>query len=285
MVSLTRITTPFNPSIGESTMQYSDDTLSMQGLSSINTQTASIVDYRMITPRLAEVIAHVTGKMNKAEMFDRILGALNGLASPVRESFRWVDPGSTVIGFVNTNHEVQPIEQNDPLTGYKNVAANMYLDDEENLWSLEETAGGKYLVRNGTDDLPTVLSSVKRSRPTGAPMLASLASVDVTSGELVAFVDHQNDVSYGMVIGSKQGDADTKAILAFGSGKLVRVHKDLIVTAVTVEFGNKDKIGDRPVTAGVPDPEKMIEYYRKAYSYNADYLEKVIRDIEEQAAA
>ena len=88
-----------------------------------------------------------------------------------------------------------------------------------------------------------------------------------------------------MVIGSKQGDADTKAILAFGSGKLVRVHKDLIVTAVTVEFGNKDKIGDRPVTAGVPDPEKMIEYYRKAYSYNADYLEKVIRDIEEQAAA
>ena len=76
----------------------------------IDASTVSINDYRLLNPKLAEVVATVTGRMSPAAFFDKMQASLKHEASPIQGSFRWMTAGKVATGFVALTKAIQPLQ-------------------------------------------------------------------------------------------------------------------------------------------------------------------------------
>lgn len=245
----------------------------------IDTDTVAMTDYRRITDNVYEVVVSTTGHMNPLQLAAKMCKVMNESATPVHGSFRWLKEG-VAVGFVSTSQPPRLLESEAELSAYKHVASNMYMDaTDESLWELRNGAGGKYLARKGSDELPDVLASVRKGRSAGIPSLSSVQRPQAQRGELVCFVNSKSEVDYAFAIGKdKQGN-----IAAVAAGQnVVAIDPQLVVTTAEVEVPPLDKL---PVLSGVPDASAMIAYWSKVFFYAPEYLSKWVANIREQAAA
>ena len=256
--------------------------LSSRAFAGIDTATVAINDYRMVSPNVAEVVVSTTGKMKPMEIAAKLVKVMNESATPIHGSFRWVKD-NIAVGFVSTAAAPRLIESESELSGYRHVASNMYLDEsDESLWELRNGAGGKYLARKGSDELPEVLSSVRRPRGAGVPSTASIQRPEPEANEFVCFVNSKAEIDYGFVVGKDKNQNLAVVNEACVADRAISVDPKMVVSFEQVQLPPHSKM---PTLAGVPDAATMIDYYRKAYFYNGDYLKKVIETINDQAAA
>lgn len=255
------------------------DELSIRGLS---TKTVSLADYRVLSDNLAEVVVAVTGTMPRVELAERISAALAGAAQPIAGTFHWLNDKSAAVGFVTRAHDTQIVASDDDLKQYRAVASNMYVNDaDESVWELREGAGKRFLARRTEEELPEVLSAARQPRRTGIPTLSHVIRASVKSGEFVAFVTGNGESDYGVAIGKAKG-SDDNVVLSMTSTKLVQVPQNLVISTVTVD-SSKMKTPSIE-TAGMPDAQTVIDYWRRAYNYDQEYLNKLIDQVNETAA-
>ena len=260
------------------------DVLSSKLTQGIDARTVSITSFQLHGPKLAEIVAATVNVIERNALFAKLQEKFDNKASPIQNSFRWVKPGQVMCGFVTVRPEVQVLKSKAELASFRNVASNMYLDDDDSAWELKSGTSGSYLVRTGVEDLPAVLSKVRASRTVpGIPVVSSLVPAQAKQHELVAYINGSCDLDYGVVIANVK-ESSKRAVLSVNSKVLEGVDPARIIESRAIAFTDK-KIGPVPTTAGVPDPEVMIEYYKKAYGYSQSYLAKVIEAIQQQAAA
>jgi len=250
------------------------------------TKAVSVNEFQMINARVARVIATVTGRMSREETIERLTATLKN-AAPVVGSFRWLQERASMVGYVSINHEVRAVEPTTIQAKYRVVAGNLYMDaSDESLWEMKDGAGGKYLTRQGHDELAELLEASRNADRGFAPRIRSLVQASAKKQELVAFVSANSNVvemDYGFCIeAGNRGEQRSYKVLSTTSNTLVEVPSDLVVGVYTVE--QPVVAGAKPITAAL-DKAAMVEYYKKAYGYAPEYLNKILQQIDEMSAA
>jgi phosphomannomutase len=200
---------------------------------------------------------------------------------------------TTAIGFVAASRETRPVESLANLAkDFRVLSSNMYLDNKDKtLWEMKEGASGKYLARNGFDNLESLVQA-SRISPTGStPRLNRVAMASLDKHDLVAFVTQgtwTTDVNYGFCLAT---NANGDAIVVTDEGKQT-VKSDFIIAAYQ-DDNLKPKKSVKASEFNEPI-NSMKDYYRLAYG-NQDggpgdaaqqaYVEKILTQIEEMGFA
>lgn len=275
---------------------------------------ASVHDYQQLTPKLARVIVCFNSEeADPGDRFAAVTAALGGKAVAVDDSFRPIPSNDlpAMLGFVRATTEVLDLSESKK-RGMRALASNVLMDpSDESIWEVRHAAGSSMLVRQGVEDLASVLQTAKVHRQR-TPVLSAIGLEPPEARRFVAFVDpNLNIVRYGYVI---QSDLDTVEILPFpaadetgdaallprvdndseemrGDGNVVsqrmadrcapiNVGMDNLVE--TAHMNGNDSFEVVAAPAG-NEREKMIEYYRKVYGYAPDYYQKIVEIIQGHA--
>lgn len=251
---------------------------------------ATIHEYRMINPSLAKVTCSIVKGATKDKIAASITAALGGAGMAVPGSFRSLNE-TTAVGFVAASRETRVIDSVSEIAkNYRVLSSNLYLDNsDKSLWELKEGASGKYLARNGVDNLESLVQA-SRVSPTGSiPRLNRVITAAVEKHEIVAFVAQTKwttDVNYGFCTAAKDGN-----LSVITDDGMVTVSSEAIVASYELPMpkgkkASKASVFNEPVA-------NMAEYYKLLYG-NIDgtgpgtpaqqaYLEKILAEIEELA--
>jgi hypothetical protein len=250
-------------------------------LNGLTTNTVSITDYKVIAPKLARVVAAFTGKHTRDTLTESITAQLKHLATPVENSFRLIKD-SVAVGFIRANTEVRVLEDKNELrTKYKTMASNIMMDNKDKtLWEVKEGAGGKFLARHGTEDLSELVESAVYRRH-DVPRLANLATASAAPKEFVAFASHSGDMDYGFCVAANAQRQAIK-VVSTNTNSVVTIPCDAVATVLPVGAFKIPLSAHKRITAAGISREghdNLIEYYTRLYSYNREYLDLYIEQI------
>jgi hypothetical protein len=248
--------------------------------SRLNSFTMHVNDYQMISPTVARVMINYTGTApNEQEEIRASIGRVfKGMASPVAESFRKVTEG-VIAGFVKVSREVREYDEATVTAAVasgkmKVMAANLLMDKtDESLWEVKEGATGKYTVRQGNDDLSQLVHLATKTR-IGTPTFAHLASVPAEQKEFAAFVSKDSEeVEHGYVVASADG---VMSVLPVGADEPVNIEVSQLVEVLNMDGDDTKALGVEMAAGVAGDKAAVVEYYKKAYGYAPDYLQKIM---------
>lgn len=251
----------------------------------LSTFTLSLNDYEMVSPTIARVILNTTGTppREREELRLAIAKLFAGQASPVVDSFRSVTE-SCMAGHIKLAREVRDFDEAEVASGrLKALASNQLMDtSDQSLYEVKEGSTGKYMVRLGNDDLSQLVHLACKTT-TGTPTLAHLASMPALVKEFAAYVDlDSEEVEHGYVVANTNG---TMTVLPVGGEEGVEVVEAQLVEVINLD-GEDQKVFAHEMAAEVAsDTSAIIEYYRKAYPYAPDYVQKIIDIIGQHARA
>ena len=246
----------------------------------MKTSTVALTDFEMRSPTLARVILSLTGKHTKESIHAALAAKFDGLAAPVANSFRMVTD-TVAVGFIKANKEVRAVDTQELKAKYRVVSSNVFMSAEDkSLWAKQEGAAGTYLTRQGQEDLSELMAGVKHSR-TDVPALRHLSTPVAAKSELLAYVTSEGNMDYGFAVAHK--GAQVKVVSFYGRVPRV-IDYSSVVSIVPVVLDKQIKAS---VTAGLSDKEKSdaVSYWKKLYSYDPDYMQEVVRQVEEDATA
>ena len=247
-------------------------------------RSASLTEFTMISDNVARVIATFVGQMDKEDASDRVTAVLGGRAHPIKSSFRWLTPGRVAIGYVALTRAVRAFIGEGK--GYHKIKANMFMDPrDESLWELKPGTGGKYLARQGTDNLAELLEASRQSPRGSIPRMSMVLSASVQKQNFVAFVDTKAEMlDHGFCVESKEDGGFT--VVSALTGLPVEVPGTAVVSVHTVDLPDRIRAAITPKTKvkAAFDTSTMIDYYKRAYNFDPAYVELVIKQIEQMAA-
>lgn len=251
----------------------------------LNSFTMNVNDYEMVSPTLARVIITTTGNtpVQQEEIRASVARLFNGLASPVAESFRKVTDG-VMAGFVKTNREVREYDEAAVTAGkMKVMSSNLLMDnDDASLWEIKEGSTGRYTVRQGNEDLSQLVHLACRKQM-NQPTMAHLASMPAETKEFAAFVaPSSEEVEHGYVIASGEGKM---TVMPFGADEAIEISTAQLVEVCNLDGEDVSAFGSPMAAECAASKEAMIEYYRKAYVYAPDYVQKIIEIINQHSVA
>jgi hypothetical protein len=241
-------------------------------------KTLNITDYKLISKDLAKVIISTTGDLSPTEIQDTVAEKMNYLGAAVKGSFRKVQKG-VAVGFVRANTPVRILNKGDA-SSYRALSANVLMDEtDHSLWDVTEGSAGKYLTRQGREDLSALCASVRVRQP-DLPGFHRIELVAAAAGEMVTFVDENGDLDHGFAVG--HGDNKVEVMSTTRDASYVCPTENIVqITAFEI-----DKSIAAQVKTLVADAKSdMKAYYSALFSYAPEYLQKVIKMIDESAIA
>lgn len=253
---------------------------------------ATIHEYTQLTPSLARVTVTLHGKPG-SDFLQEVSAALGEDLAPVSNSFR-VLRDTTCIGFVYASRATIPLSDAKPGAGYREIAANIYMDDNDVVWDVKNGAGGRYLARQGATDMSALLEQARVSPSGSVPRMSRVQAAVAEPNDFVAFVNpgpRTSEVDYGACLGkdAKTGDY---VVLSSLTSQMLLVKPALIVSSVTLNRADmptaelllKREAADagrsRVAASGKDGVLTPKEYYTKLYSYAPEYLAEVIKQID-----
>ena len=250
-----------------------------------------INEYQLVNPTLARVTVTCASFSDKDQLLDKLAAALEGQAAPIQSSFRWLEEKRHAIGYVALARKTRVVVDVAQLesAGFKEVAKNVFLEGDENVWELKEGAAGKYLVRNSEgDDLSGLLEEARVSPMGSTPRMSRVQAATAKVHEFVAFVNTDALVpflDYGFSVGQTEGQE--YRVVSSTTGQEVKVNPVAVAGVYNLkgeQFDAFAKAGVKLVKAQAFDAGPVIEYYRKAYSFAPDYIAKIVQQVEHLAA-
>jgi hypothetical protein len=226
------------------------------------------------------VISALTTKFgNKVRAVD---GSFHVLAS---------DKGSdTFTGIVSCNPE--SVAYDEDLKGYRALSGNMFMDDDEMLWSLQKTESGDILIKSRGRDDADVMSELMSSLSSAVIGTSAFESVSsskadacvrngVVGGDFVIFVDPNTEqVKFGSVIASveqEDGSGAGLCVLASDEGsKSAIIDRGMVLSSFEdVDFSDEGLVGEEEAVAANGHSLDEIEaYYSRVFQRDPAYFEK-----------
>lgn len=209
----------------------------------------------------------------------------------VANTFKVVENGpinSTVTGYLAYTREVIPYSEN--LSGFKAFASNMYMDDDESIWTLKSTEAGQILVKsNAVEDLGN-LNELLASNVVPASMIGqhymSMSAVAnsyetaPTGGDYIGFVCPKTERSMvGVVVASMFNEDGTEAGLYVQGteGEAQVINPELVITKFPEVIEDPELDQQLASNSASIDIEQAVEYYRSLFRRNEQYAEQFIQ--------
>lgn len=268
-------------------------------------QVVAVSDYQMLGKNLARVIISCSSFMEKADITSKLIARLAGKAQPIIGSFQWLNKERTqAVGYVSAYREVKNVDSATLEASYRCVekASNLYMDEsDKSLWEMKEGASGPFLARRGVDDLSSLIEQCRVAPRAGMPRCSMIRS-SVTASiepqiarEMVAFCwasKFQAGTDYGFVVGGNQDG--TIKVLSTSSNKVENVSPETVFATVDISDMPKPTAAQASAfarsngkeTAAERTDEKLSieDYYRIAYAYNPEYVQKIMLQIQDISA-
>lgn len=247
----------------------------------------SINDYQMVTPTLARVVVNVSGQPESSLQMREVLAKrLGNSGVPIENSFRWIQRQGdlkSAVGYVRATTEVREFDEKTDGAKYRVMSANLLMDKaDETLWTVREGAGSKYIARQGDEDLSSVVH-LATARVAAAPRLTEVVAAATAAQDFVAFVDTQTEeVRYGFSVTAAVNGKLT--VVATDSEDAVEVEESSVIDVYELSKEEQAKLSITAAAGGM-SKEAMVEYYKKAYPYAPEYVDEIIKMIEQHAFA
>jgi hypothetical protein len=224
----------------------------------------------------------------KREVGLAISSTFKNKVTPVPGSFISLDNSkhnTTIMGILMANREVQDAafiqERN-----MKSVSAsgNIYIDEDDELWQLQATAGGQVVVRTSgiadSEALLRLLSTSSRILGTiehNDAKTALTRALEAKGEDFVTYVDSTNQTQYGYVIASVKAspDSEPSALMLSRTSEeptivnlnsIVEIHSD--ATPPSVDVYSKTELAEIALASAnqAVTVEHLLDYYRRLYS-------------------
>lgn len=209
--------------------------------------------------------------------------------------------GNTMIRtLLNRVEEIIPIESASA-AGIHSISANMYVDRATNVWTVRSSDAGDVLVReaaaNDNEELIGMIRSVssasettlRSNMPETAAALNAFEQSLCTAegGDMITFLSNSNVVEAGFV-GVRLTDeasGDVSYLVVSKSGNEETISPRSVVTILgcdEIEANAFPAIDSVSAALGV-NVEKLVDYYRRVFSYSPEYLAKLEQRIRQHA--
>lgn len=247
-------------------------------------KSAAITEYTQVSDNVARVIATFVGNMERAEASNRLGAVLKGKARPISASFRWLTEDRRVaIGYVSSVRPVRAFKEDDP--AMKKITANLFMDAaDESLWELKPGQGGKYLARQGQDNLAELLEASRVSPRGSTPKMRSILTSSARVSQFLAYVDVTSAMmDYGFVTDKTD---DSYTVVSSTTNTAASVQSDAVVGIYTIDIPEDKKraVASKIEADGGMSKADQISYWTRLYSYAPEYLAKVITQVEQMSA-
>jgi hypothetical protein len=268
------------------TFRFFDAASSRVGL--ISDFTVNLHDFKFISPTIARVILTHTGSVPDADTVRAEIASLfQNAASPVVASFRNLTENGnirSIVGFVRSNRPVKDFDESaENASRYKVMSSNLLMDkSDQTMWEIKSGAHGKYLARKDVEDL-SELVHMAQATVMGMPKFNQLAALGGSPREFVAYMDlNTEEVGYGYVV-AQVGEKHT--VVAHDRDEQVEVMASQMIDVRDLEGEDEQVAGMAMAQEVAADKASMIQYYRKAYSYSPEYIQKIIDMINQHSFA
>ena len=233
-----------------------------------------------------------TSAMKAGDIPALIASTLNSKLRPVAQSFQVVASnavGDVITGIFSLNPE--SIAYDEDMEGFKAVSGNMFMDDEEGLWVLRKTEGGKILVKStGMEDADIIDGLMPAIASSGIGTMAFEATASIAKdssvrsciegGDFVTFVNPDTEtVEFGAVVASVEYDnGDQTARLVVQSSvegaDEVMVDRGMVISQIE----NVD-IGDMEISesGAAKSLAEIAAYYKQMFVRDPAYYEKFMQ--------
>jgi hypothetical protein len=268
-----------------------------------------IQHYALAGSGLARVIAKVVhtaaSRANPKLVYDAIRAKFDNRMMAVAGSMHVEDKGpvsETISAVLATVRESFAVNEGQQLNGFKAIASNMFLDDEDKMWTLNKTESGSLMVRStGIDDDQSLLgmlhavasSAASSSESKRLAAVASSLRNSLEGGQYVSFVNNNNQMQRGFIVATAMDDDNAVVVLPFGETEAQQISKSAITDIHNTdqvqfpEIPEDEKIQVAvAASSGRLDIETIIDYYRRVYGHNEEYfakLEALLREAADRA--
>lgn len=244
------------------------------------------------TARVVCSISHAGDSRTNAEVVGRsIKAALHNKLEPVVGSFTSLDKGrflEYITGIVTPVRDIIHVTS-DEMTGFRAIASNMFLDEEQNIWKVVTSTAGELLVRTSVaDDLELVkllqscsasISHSRMSDHTNIMALASSIASQVQGGDFVTYVAPEGVLEAGYVVATATVDNTDRAIVLQVNGDsaetvstsaVVEIHKDV----PDIELSQQERV-DMAVAIARSNVslDTLLDFYKRVYSRSPEFYQ------------
>lgn len=189
-------------------------------------------------------------------------------------------------GMVVANQQSITLEEaNKEGSGYHIVAANMFADDNDDIWTLSELSEGesKVLVRSSTDDLKDILNTRMNSEMSLASSGQSVSD-SFNVGSFVRFIGPKEKVYNGFAVDTQTVfSAETASFLGADSISSIA----FTPSDITVQHGITKAVGNDVATyqeLSRAQIKSLREYLTTLYSHAPDFLQNYLNAINNHAS-
>jgi hypothetical protein len=263
-----------------------------------------ILGYTPVGNGLAKIEAQVVHTSESRDNHSLVGSALRSLfsnkAKPIDNTFMSVSSAGlheTITGFVQANLECVALDEEKTPSGFRSISANLYMDAEENMWTLKKNANGNLLVKStGMESDSALLSLIDQvcrgqlSVSSGSVVRAAKARdtmASLSGGDFVHYVN-EGKAHCGYIVATD--DEQNKAIVVNASGEDSVIDKAAVITklddsdAPTPEQTKEQEMQTSISAArGVTSVQTLLDYYKYLFRYAPEYYALREKQIKEHA--
>lgn len=174
---------------------------------------------------------------------------------------------------------------------YKAVAANMFMDEGEQLWSLRKTATGEVLVRAANEGadmaaMQQLLACASADvnafdlRGIGAESAEMRATIE--GGDVITYVSQQSaDLQLGIACASIENEDGSSAHELFvvrPNGQTESVNREMVVASSGYEDSEED-LQEAATASGTMDESRFAAYYARVYARRPAYFDMFMQRV------
>jgi len=269
------------------------DTLKAKNALVTSAQTAATkVQIREAFPiddRFMRIVAVASAGATKDQVFNGIKAQFKGV-TPIHGSFVSLAAEPTlhhfegIVGVVSERVVVNDANRE----SFKAVAANMYMDDSENLWTLRKTAAGEVMVKSVCADDTLVMQQLLACAThdhndflnKNLHMESAQDRAMVQGGDLIAYVSQQSaDLQMGIACASienEDGSPTPEIYVTRPNGQSETVNREMIVvTAGTVELEEQESKDSAEIAvASAADVDRFSSFYSRVFARRPAFFEE-----------
>lgn len=235
-------------------------------------------------------ITHRDRSRDKNQTLTAIREFFHNQLAPVPNSWYLVESNSftdTLCGILSTNKQSIPYQEN--MHGFHALSSNMFMDEEQHMWSLKETEGGKLLVKTSNyedeEALNQLMAAFSADLSLTDPIFGKVENAmgycqQLTGGDYVSFISRaSNEVRTGYVVSAVTQETgeltDQLLVLAYNQDNYDLIHRNMVTG--TYQIDDLPVLAEEEVIASASPKktlviEDILSYYRMLYQRNPDYF-------------
>lgn len=267
-----------------------------------------VIDSALTGQGFARAVVHVThagdSRNNPSKILDGLAKKFEYKMLPIRNSWQPIQSDAfsvTLTGVLATNNR-ETIPYAETNTKFRCVSGNMFIDDEREIWKLQETPAGKILIKTSSYDddntlgaLLTSVSAAGSEANLGRYVARGQNTFHYAGGDLVAFVSKQDAavhvgyIAAAAVNETRQGE--DLVVLAYNSDVSEIIDPNLVTCKFTETVGvDLNQIEDASMAAIASGKksvniEDILNYYRRVYARNQAFFDKFAANVTKYAFA